>query len=772
MTPMTDDEQELQPAEERPSEPAEEQTPSQVEGALPPGVGRARLPLLGEVSFALLVALTGVSALVFVGVLLLCISLFKGPRPAPTAPPPVASQEVAANEPTAPAAPPVPLSGLTYEELMDGADEAARAGDYSDAVRRYRAAAEREEDGIDKALLARYKLAGCLAAAGKYEEALRICEELAAVSRPGDELWKWAQITAIGVLSEQADWQEFFRRMCLLRANSARYSDVGPLDRWLSYCRAMARVRMLLPRLKEGGALFGRRPPALGRAPYTGRPLSAGDIVVTTGKYGDGRLETSFSTGELRLRAEGATLGAVLDAVARQAGLRVEYDGPTHFRIVAAMEASTPEHVLEMVLGSVGLEGRIEEGVLKVQPLLPAPRSESEGMRDALWALREFLILFPESAQVPEAYYALAHLYMTQGRTAMALDQFDVLCKEFPRSEWAVLAHYVAGRAYHARGDWGRAEQELLLAADRSRDQALVASAYLWAAHSQVELQKYEKAANSFRRALADEVNETLAPEILYSIAYCMDMSGQFPQEVEERYLEVRTRYPDTPYARLADFRLARRAFLAGQYAKAATRYEHYLRYWPIDDDSSRDACRDLTVAYLRTGQSARAVLLGEIMVSSFGQEQQYWQALPSVLAACRQSGLQRIGLQIIERSLSVADTPQRRWTLQVAAAECLIDMKKYEEAESSLLALAEEVEDPEILETVRLAEARLWLEQPRTGPVAEVCEQVAAASRSKANRAAALALLGRYMEGAQRFEAAARAYAGFLPLSAEEGSP
>ena len=758
-------EQESTEGEELAQEPVEEQPLPQGEGGLPPEVGRVRLPLVGSVPFALLGVLTGVSAVVFIVVLVLCVRTFRR-QPAPARAPRAAQApaEPAAVEAVIAPTPPISLANLGYADLMDMADSARGSGDLEEAARCYRAAAEQDEEGLNSVLLARYRLARCLADTGHFDEALSICEGLAAVSRPGDRLWRCAQVTAIAALREQGNWREFVRRMCLLRANSSRYSDSVALDRWLSYCRAMARVRILLPRLKNGGEVYGRQPPALGRAPFPDRPLSAQDIVVTTGKYGDGTLQVRFDTGDLHLRADGAPLGDVLRSVARGAGLQVEYDGPTQPRVIASVDASTLDYLLEVTLGSVGLQGTVEDNVLKVTPLEPRPRSETQGMKDALWALREFLILYPESAQVPEAYYALAHLYMTQDRVRMALDQLDVLCQEFPRSKWAIVGGYVAGRAYHGLGDWVRAEKELVTAADSSADPTLQASAYLWAAHSEVELKKYDKAVTCFRRALADAVNEPLAPEILYSIAYCMDMSGGYPQEVEERYLEVRTRYPTSSYARQADYRLARRAFLDGDYARAATRYEYYLAHWPLDEESSRDACRDLIVAYLRTGNSVRAVLLGEVMASAFGHEPQYWQAMPTVLKACQDSGLYRTGVEIIDHSLAVADTPEQRWTLKVARAKCLLGMKKFSEAQQLLATLLDQITDPEMLESARLAQAQLWIEQPQTGPVLEVCTEVAAGSSSEANRADALALMGRYLEGTRRFDEAARVYAGYCP--------
>ncbi len=765
--------------EERAQRPVEQQPVPEGEGGLPPEVGRVRLPLLGSVPFGLLGVLTGCSAVVFAVVLVLCIKTFSAQPPAPEKPraaqagQPTQSRTAASTEETVMVPrPSVDLSALNYADLMDHGDSAARGGDLVEAARCYRAAADRDEEGLSRVLLARYRLARCLAQTDRSDEALSICEGLASVSRPGERLWRCAQVTAIAALGEQGNWTEYVRRMCLLRANSSRYADATSLDRWLSYCRAMAHVRILLPHLKEGGSVYNRRPPDFGRAPFPEAPLRAEDIVVTTGKYGDGTLEVRFDTGDLHLRSEGATIGAVLQGIAKAAKLQVKYSGPADRRVVASLDTSALDNLLEVTLGSVGMEGTVQRDVLTVTPLDPQPKSETQGIKDALWALREFLILYPESTQVPEAYYALAHLYMTQGRTRMALDQLDVLCQEFPRSDWAVIGNYVAGRAYHGLGDWERAERQLLLAAVSAADPKLQASAYLWAAHSEVELKKYDKAVTSFRRALADAVNEPLAPEILYSIAYCMDMSGGYPQEVEERYLEVRTRYPTSPYARKADYRLARRAFLDGSYSRAATRYEYYLAHWPLDDDTSRDACRDLIVAYLRTGNSVRAVLLGEVMASSFGHEPQYWEALPTVLKSCETSGLYRTAVEIINHSLRVADTPERRWALQVAMARCLVGMRKFSEAQQLLTPLVEQITDPEILETARLAQVKLWLDQPQTGPVMEVCREVAADSQSEANRADALALMGRYLEETKKFDEAARVYAGYCPPAAEGSAP
>jgi thioredoxin-like negative regulator of GroEL len=154
-------------------------------------------------------------------------------------------------------------------------------------------------------------------------------------------------------------------------------------------------------------------------------------------------------------------------------------------------------------------------------------------------------------------------------------------------------------------------------------------------------------------------------------------------------------------------------------------------------------------------------------MASTFGQQPQYWEALPTVLKACEESGLYRTGVEIIDGTLAIADTPQRQWTLKVARARCLIGMEKYDEAQQMLTSLLGEIKDPQIMERARLAQAKLWMQQPQPGPVLQVCREVAADSASTENRADALALMGRYLEGQRQFASAARVYAGYCPPAA-----
>jgi len=767
--PAHEPEEEPEEAEEaeegipEPPEPGEEEL-------LPPGISAVELPLIGAVPLWLVGVIAGLGTLVFALLFLLGLRSWRSAAHVAPPSPPAAQEGEAPLMPPREPFPPAKLAGMDYESLIDGAREWMRRADYAAAAQLAREAASREEEGIARVLLARDILSRALGELGCYKEALRLSESLRAVSRPGDELWKHALITSITCVNRQNRWKELYRYLCLLRANSARYGDEAVLNRWLAYNRAMARVRLYLDLTEGGSRLYGAEPPPLGRAPCACRPLAEHDIVVVTGKYGDGSVEVDFRVGDLDLRADGATLEKVLRALAEETGLEIRQMPAGEHVVSASLKAVAPEQALEMVLGAVGFGATVSDGVARVTELNPRPESAGAARRDALWSAQEFLILHPESLNVAEAYYALGHLYMLDGHTPMALDQLEILCSQYPRSSWAAYAHYIAGRTYYKQQDWRAAERELLLLADGSPGHPLAPSAYLWAAQSQVKMHKYAEAVGCFRRALAHEANEPIQAEILYNIAYCMEKAGTSPLEAEERYLELRTRFPSTPFARRADYRLARMALDDGRYRTAAARYEFFLSNWPIDSEESPPVCRDLVFAYLHSGEHVRAVMLGEVMASTFGQEEEYWQALPGLLEACRQCALNEIAVEMLDQALAVAKEPRRRASLKVQKADFLMDMGKYEGAGAVLAGIEGESINADVAERANLCGARLALiRDPARG--LEACRRLAMDGSTEQIRTSALRLMGEHYRRGKRFDRAALIYSGKCPVQEETGS-
>jgi len=755
-------------AEQEEAEPAEGEGAVD-EGLVPPEVAGVHVPLLGTLPVWAVVAALGLSAGALILVFLTALSFWHPAGPAPVGEAARAAAVVALLEAEETKLR-QEIARMDYDELIDSGEECSAAGDHLRASRLYEEAAERKAPDERAALFAECKLASALAVTDEAERALMLCESLRSVSRPGDELWKHALIQSIGILGQKEQWGEFFRQVYLLRANSARYSDEAAVNRWLAYCRAMARARMAMQRCEREGPLYGAEPPALGCAPCKCRPLMTEDIAVGTATYEQGALQVDYAAGELSLTVEAVLLDQVLGAVAEQAGLEFQTQDLPPYRVTASLVAGVPEHAVEMVLGSVGLEATEEGAGLTVHPLDPEKWTDQRAIDSALWSLQDFLMLYPESANVPEAYYALARLYVAQEQADTALRQLEILDNEFSSTIWNLHGRYLAGRACAEAGDWSRAERELLGVVDSPLDHGQRLAAFYWLAESQKALQKYADAAACYRRALAPEGKDLRTAHILYNIAYCTEKAGAPLTQSEERYMEVRTRYPRSAYAPLADFRLARMALEAGDHRKAAMRYEFYLGNWPIDDQAGRDACRDLMLCYVQNGQHAHAVLLGEVMWSTFADAPQCAEVLPALLAACRSVDLSEMGLSFLDLHLESVQDLALRQALHLERAGLLVDVDRCEAADALLHQLESEVSDPLLLSKLRLQKARNLLAGSQFSKATELCRRVALECSDQSVCAEALELLGRHYESEKRFDMAALVYSGQCPAP-EEGA-
>mgnify|MGYP006277832865 CR=1 FL=1 len=657
---------------------------------------------------------------------------------------------------------------LNYEELMKRGNVAFGAEDYARAAGYYRAARRRGEESTARVLMARHWLSKALSLAGEEVEALRICDDLRALSSPGEPLWKHSLITSISLFSRQKRWKEFFQHLYLLRANTARYADRELLDRWLAYKRAMAHMELYLATAGDAGRLYDFATPRFGRADCLAQPLTEEDILVAAHGHSDGTLEVQFQTGELRLRSEGAPLGAVLDALRQKAELRVHAEGAVHYPVSAWLEAVAPESGLEMVLGSVGLETVLWNDRSEVGELSPRPDSIVEAVKTAQRSLQEFLILHPESANVAEAYYALIHLYAAQNQRRMALDQTRILVEGAPKSSWAVYGHYVAGREFCRAGEWERAEAELVAATDGPPDHPVLPSAFLWAGQCAVELGRHDRAVPRFRRALAYESNQTAAARLLYQIAFCLEKAGTSPREVEEQYLELRAHYPHSRYGRYADYRLGWLALETGRHRMAVERFESFLNKWSLNTEESPLACRDLVSAYLQCGYEVPALTLGEVMVEVYGYTESYWEVLPVLLEACRQGHLDEMALQVIDRALAHDPAPQLRAFLRLQQAEVLVDLGRYEEAQKTLYQLEQDAEG-NVAREVLLCKARLLLARHPDEGVNLLCRLALDADSAPVQKRA-LKMLGEHYEKAGDFAKASRFYSGECPMPGKGG--
>ncbi len=699
------------------------------------------------------------------------------------------------------------VAGMTYDELIQRGDRSAATGDWVEAARYYTVATQREQSGLPRALLAQHCLSRAMLAMGNRDEALRIAMTLRSVSWPGDELWRGAMITSIDALGQSARWQELYADLNLLRANSGRYGDALALNAWIAYRKAVAAMRRttlstpsdVLPGDYKSGCPDAVLP-VFGRDPYDCPPLSVNDIHVRSGEYGDGTVIANTEPTVaavypadkelISVRANGAPVGKVLEALAKAANLSIQSAAPFERPISASLEPMPPEKALSIIVGAVGCEAIGTGTTCEVKPADQAVvRLSDATLRAAAQIgaereLRAFRSLHPDSRELPEIQYALARFLMNTNQAQEGAAQMAALCKEFPHSPWSFLAHYVAGRTWGNAGKWAEAEKEMALVADLQQNHPLSHSAFFWQGQYQAQQGKYNEALKAFREALtraeppdapAKATAGTLIPEILLDIAQCMEKTGCSPVDIEQRYTEIKTRFADTEYARRADHRLARMALDAGDWVKATRRYEWYLGVYPLTDEESFTVALELVQTYMRTGDYMKAVLLGEEVRAAQsppavpGSVAATPEApknitpcptsrdlVPLLLDACDKARMPQTALRIIDQSVQPGD-----WAMFVRKANFLIDSGACDTAEQILGAVESKTNDTAVLCQVKVARARILMAAKKDKPALDLCREAAFMSKATEVQTAALMLMGQYFEHSRQYERAAHCYSG-----------
>ena len=117
----------------------------------------------------------------------------------------------------------------------------------------------------------------------------------------------------------------------------------------------------------------------------------------------------------------------------------------------------------------------------------------------AIKSFKQYLRVTNNESMIPEAYFSLADAYQQIGKTAQAMETYQVIIDNHPNSDQAATALAVLGRIYNDRGEYQKAQNYFEQLRDRGaryRSEALVGIANAELAQNQLTSakQKFEEA--------------------------------------------------------------------------------------------------------------------------------------------------------------------------------------------------------------------------------------------------------------------------------------
>ncbi|GMW02560.1 MAG: hypothetical protein AMXMBFR84_36960 [Candidatus Hydrogenedentota bacterium] len=173
---------------------------------------------------------------------------------------------------------------------------------------------------------------------------------------------------------------------------------------------------------------------------------------------------------------------------------------------------------------------------------------------DAITALKALLEAFPDYPNPERVRLEIAKCNEFAGRTDEALDQFEVVVKEAPRSSSAVEATYRVARIHEDRKDLDKALKYYEEAASTNTGDT-AARARFRQAELLEQRENFEDAAKSYLLVAILFLHQELSPESLIRAGRCFEQANRMDQ-ARKAYEGLVKDFPDSPQAEKAKARL------------------------------------------------------------------------------------------------------------------------------------------------------------------------------------------------------------------------
>jgi TolA-binding protein len=392
---------------------------------------------------------------------------------------------------------------------LDDVDRLIRSGRYELALVLCRSFSERAAAELRDAF--QYRLGLCLEGMGHWDEALTTYRKLASHARS-------SRSTAIATLGQARVWLRMRRPaeckslLCDILRRSAMPALRG--QQFLGdacYLLALAAPLELLSNDPPGPLNDEPAWPvtshwSLDRAldwDGPGRPVEAEPTsekeVIEVQRGGDGLV---------RIFVTQMTLTSVLDRLAEQARLRIEWSALARRQVedrslIVALDGTSLPEALRLLVEPLGLVWNLEDGKLSFtsEEETASKVLKSRRLDNARRVLRNALHNYPRHALTPEAYLELGNVEAATGHLDEAIGWYGRVTREWPRSPLLVEAHYNLGLILYRQGDRAAARQAFYRVVDRAPAHELAPLAYWRVGRIYLEEGEPEQALSPLRRA-------------------------------------------------------------------------------------------------------------------------------------------------------------------------------------------------------------------------------------------------------------------------------
>ncbi|UYZ64119.1 tetratricopeptide repeat protein [Hymenobacter weizhouensis] len=215
-------------------------------------------------------------------------------------------------------------------------------------------------------------------------------------------------------------------------------------------------------------------------------------------------------------------------------------------------------------------------------------------------------VIQANAADKDYAYYQKSVTLGLMGRREEASRTLATLLKTAPTSRYADDAVYQQAQLDYEAGAFQPAVEGFSKLIQNRPNSPLIPSALQKRGVAYQNLEQHAKAAEDFKRVLAEYPRTKAAQSAIYSLQESLSAQGK-TEEFDQYLATFRQQNPDSKAAQSVEFEAAKSLYLAEKYQQAIPRLESYLKQYP-DNALAVDGRYFLADSYLRTGRKADAL--------------------------------------------------------------------------------------------------------------------------------------------------------------------
>ncbi|NLH39513.1 MAG: tetratricopeptide repeat protein [Elusimicrobia bacterium] len=156
-----------------------------------------------------------------------------------------------------------------------------------------------------------------------------------------------------------------------------------------------------------------------------------------------------------------------------------------------------------------------------------------------------------KNKETAEKYYFVAQQYYAAGKMDEALEQLDIIEKNFSKYPSGDFARLLKGDIYFTNGNYPKAIEAYINASRKISNKELVPFASYSVAKTYQALKDYDKAIPMFSTFVNAYPDHYLTPEVYMSLAISYETKGQ-NDLAKETYQKITILYPQTQWESIA----------------------------------------------------------------------------------------------------------------------------------------------------------------------------------------------------------------------------